>query len=577
MSAEQGCSSRPPSPQAVAKDDLVLQNRLRQIRRRLMVLSGKGGVGKSTVAVNLALALASQGHRVGLLDVDIHGPSIPKLLGLEGAQLGADANGIFPLAFSENLKVISIGFLLQKLEDAVIWRGPMKYNIIQQFLRDVNWGPLDYLVVDSPPGTGDEPLAIAQLIGQPARALIVTTPQALAVADVRRSITFCRQLALPVAGVVENMSGLNCPHCGQPIPLFSSGGGQRLAEEMQVPFLGRIPFEPQIVAGGDCGRPFVLHLAESQSAKMFAEIVRQIAVAEPEGSPGGPTGQSSVEEPVAVHGSDSTNPVMESRGEGGAIPHGFSPVAFEHARHPANLGALEDFNGHAQITGPCGDTMEFWLRVRDEQVQAVSFVTNGCMASHAAGSMTTRLAEGQTITAARQLTQQRVLDALGELPADGQHCALLAANTLRAACEDYLNREPHLSAAPSTQATDDINTSVKTSNIMRIAIPVTNGRLSPHFGHCERFALFDVDPQTRAIKQRQELEAPPHQPGLLPGWLAARGVQMVIVGGIGHRAVELFAQQGVRVLAGAPTEAAEAIVSAYLGGSLQLGQNVCDH
>jgi ATP-binding protein involved in chromosome partitioning len=248
-----------------------------QIGLKLLVMSGKGGVGKSTVAANLAASLARAGKSVGLLDVDIHGPSIPKLLGLEAEQLVVHDRGIAPIAIGENLKVMSIGFLLPGAAEAVIWRGPMKYGMIRQFLKDVDWGTLDYLVIDAPPGTGDEPLSVAQLIGQPAGAILVTTPQELAVADVRRSVSFCEKLSLPVVGIIENMSGLTCPHCGGRIELFKTGGGESLAREMAVPFLGSIPIDPQIVECGDRGTPYAQQFADSPAARAMAAIVDRIA------------------------------------------------------------------------------------------------------------------------------------------------------------------------------------------------------------------------------------------------------------------------------------------------------------
>jgi Mrp family chromosome partitioning ATPase len=254
----------------------ALARRMCQIGYKLLVMSGKGGVGKSTVAANLAASLASAGKRVGLLDVDIHGPSIPKLMGLENERLVAHGQEIVPIEIGENLKVMSIGFLLSSATDAVIWRGPMKYGVIRQFLKDVDWGELDYLVIDAPPGTGDEPLSVAQLVGQPAGAVLVTTPQDLAIADVRRSVSFCKKVELPVVGIVENMSGLACPHCGGRIELFKSGGGESLAREMEVPFLGAVPIDPQIVLHSDAGSPYSQHLSGSPTAESFAAIVRKI-------------------------------------------------------------------------------------------------------------------------------------------------------------------------------------------------------------------------------------------------------------------------------------------------------------
>ncbi len=243
-----------------------------RIRRRLVVVSGKGGVGKSTAAANLAVALSSQGHRVGLLDVDIHGPSIPKIMGCEGISLGSYGQAILPAAVRDRLTLMSIGFLIGNKTDAVIWRGPMKFKVIQQFLSDVAWGDLDYLVVDCPPGTGDEPLSVAQLIGRPAAAVVVTTPQDLAVADVRRCLNFCQKAELPIAGVLENMSGYVCPQCGIHTDLFGTRGGERLAAEMSVPFLGRIPIDPRVVSCGDAGRCLMDSHPESAAAQSYLSL-----------------------------------------------------------------------------------------------------------------------------------------------------------------------------------------------------------------------------------------------------------------------------------------------------------------
>jgi ATP-binding protein involved in chromosome partitioning len=272
---------RPEESEQEFDDRRELERRMCQIGMKLLVMSGKGGVGKSTVAANLAASLAAAGKTVGLLDVDIHGPSIPKLLGLEGEQLVPRGHGIAPVEIGGNLKVMSIGFLLPGTAEAVIWRGPMKYGVIRQFLKDVDWGPLDYLVIDAPPGTGDEPLSVAQLIGHPAGAILVTTPQDLAVADVRRSVSFCEKVSLPVVGIIENMSGLICPHCHGGIPLFKTGGGQALAREMKVPFLGSILIDPQIVQCGDRGTPYAQQFADSPAAKALAAIVQRIMVGTP--------------------------------------------------------------------------------------------------------------------------------------------------------------------------------------------------------------------------------------------------------------------------------------------------------
>ncbi|HNX26443.1 MAG TPA: Mrp/NBP35 family ATP-binding protein [Phycisphaerae bacterium] len=258
-------------------EEVELQTNMDRIGHKIMVLSGKGGVGKSTVAANLAMSLAKAGKKVGLLDVDLHGPSIQKILGLDGQRAGCQQNGkIMPIRLSCNFCVITLGLFLDSEKDAVIWRGPMKYNVIRQFLKDTQWGDLDYLVIDLPPGTGDEPLNVAQLIGAGTTAVVVTTPQEVAISDVRRSLSFCKSLKVKVLGIIENMSGFTCPHCGRHVDIFRSGGGERLAAEMAVPFLGKIPFDPQIVESGDCGKPFVEKFADSQAARAFAEIIKPI-------------------------------------------------------------------------------------------------------------------------------------------------------------------------------------------------------------------------------------------------------------------------------------------------------------
>jgi ATP-binding protein involved in chromosome partitioning len=262
------------------EDQQELRARMSQIKKKFVVLSGKGGVGKSTVAVNLAIALVNEGFRVGLLDVDIHGPSIPKLLGLEGHPVGYRDETLYPVEMTGNLRVMSIGFLLQGKDDAVIWRGPLKMKMIQQFLKDVEWGQLDFLIVDSPPGTGDEPLSVIQLIENADGAIIVTTPQELSIIDVQRSIGFCRKLNLPVSGVIENMSGFICPHCGKSTDIFKSGGGERMAKEVNVPFLGRIPLDPAITETGDEGRPYLMRYTDSETAKAFSRAIKPIMALE---------------------------------------------------------------------------------------------------------------------------------------------------------------------------------------------------------------------------------------------------------------------------------------------------------
>jgi len=391
---------------------------MENITHKFIVLSGKGGVGKSSIAVNLAVWLSMQGKSVGLLDIDIHGPSIPKLLNLEGRNVQAEGNKIKPILYNDTLKIMSIGFLLQNESDALIWRGPMKHNVIKQFVTDVSWGNLDYLVVDCPPGTGDEPLSIAQLLGKIDGAVIVTTPQQLAVVDVKKCITFCRQLKLPVLGVIENMSGFICPHCSNQIDIFKGDGGKQMARDFGVPFLGSIPMDPALARACDSGKPFINF--------------------------------------------DSQNPTAQ------AIGLAFEPLL--------GLG---------------------------KQIQ--------------------------TGTAFYSTSQNK----------------------------NPANKEKQ--------------------NKMKIAIPVTDGKLSAHFGHCEQFAIIDVDSGTKDIQGEKLVAPPPHEPGLLPKWLAELNVEIIIAGGMGQRAQQLFAQNNIDVVVGAPDNEPHQLVLQYLAGQLQCGQNICDH
>ena len=256
----------------IKEQDQRIGQALADIQKKYLVMSGKGGVGKTTVAVNLAAALAERAGSVGLLDVDLHGPNTLKMLGLEGMPITAAANRFNPLQYNANLKVMSIAGLLQSSDTAVIWRGPMKIGVIRQFIGDAAWGRLDYLVIDAPPGTGDEPLTVAQTVTG-AEAIIVTTPQAISVLDVSKSITFCRQVSMPIAGLVENMSAMNCPHCGKPIQLFGSGHGKQIAEETGIPFLGSLPLDPKIAASGDAGGPYILTNTHSEATTAFNRIV----------------------------------------------------------------------------------------------------------------------------------------------------------------------------------------------------------------------------------------------------------------------------------------------------------------
>lgn len=258
------------------KERQKLHSRLCRVQHKIVVLSGKGGVGKSTMAVNLAMGLVLAGKKVGLLDVDIHGPSVPTMMGLEG-RVPESVDGELIPVIADGLKVISAGFFLRSQDDAIIWRGPMKAGAIRQFIQDVAWGDLDFLVVDSPPGTGDEPLSVCQLMGDIDGAVIVTTPQKVAAVDVRKSITFCRQMKVPVLGVVENMSGFACPKCGEISSILGAGGGMKMAGEMGVPFLGAIPIDPEIAQDCDNGLVYVRRGQSTPTVKNMQDIIKPIA------------------------------------------------------------------------------------------------------------------------------------------------------------------------------------------------------------------------------------------------------------------------------------------------------------
>ncbi len=249
---------------------------MRAIKNKIMVMSGKGGVGKSTVAANLAAQLAKKGFKVGLLDSDIHGPSIPKMFGIEDKRPEVDEKGIVPVPVTENLKVMSIALLLEDKDSPIIWRGPAKMAAIKQFLEDVSWGKLDYLIVDLPPGTGDEPLSIAQLIEKIDGVVVVTTPQDMALVSVRKSITFAHMLKVPVIGIVENMSGIICPHCDEKIDIFGKGGVEKAAKDFDVPVLAALPMDPKIAEIEDTGQVHTLKADSTEWSKEFTKIVDSV-------------------------------------------------------------------------------------------------------------------------------------------------------------------------------------------------------------------------------------------------------------------------------------------------------------
>jgi ATP-binding protein involved in chromosome partitioning len=256
----------------------TLKIKMNKIKHKIAVISGKGGVGKSTVTVNLGMAFAMHGYvnSVGILDADIHGPCVPKMLGLHGQRLQANPIGMFPVMGPLGIKVVSMDFLLSSDETPVIWRGPLKMKAIQQFLSDIMWGELEFLLIDLPPGTGDEPLSVMQLIPDMDGVIIVTIPSGVSQVVVKKAVTFARQLGVPVIGIIENMSGFVCPKCGTETNIFKVGGGQKIAEDLSVPFLGSIPIDPEICRDSDNGIPFITEHMDSPATKAFSEIVKKI-------------------------------------------------------------------------------------------------------------------------------------------------------------------------------------------------------------------------------------------------------------------------------------------------------------
>ncbi len=252
--------------------DMKVKVSLSRIKNKFLIMSGKGGVGKTSVSVNLAVTLAKKGYKVGLMDVDIHGPDVPRMLGLNQVAMTAGLDKIFPVHYNENLGVISVESLSEDRDEAIIWRGPMKYNVIRQFISDVEWGDLDFLLIDAPPGTGDEPLTVCQTVID-AKAIIVTTPQEIALADVRKSINFCKTINIGIFGIVENMSGLTCPHCSEKITLFGEGGGgEKTATQTSIESLGQIPFDLKMVMCADSGISYLKAYDDSEITKAFDSI-----------------------------------------------------------------------------------------------------------------------------------------------------------------------------------------------------------------------------------------------------------------------------------------------------------------
>lgn len=401
------------------QEDVQLKQQLDRIGHKLLVMSGKGGVGKSSVASYLAVGLSKLGYRVGLMDVDLHGPSIPRMLGLSGMfRVDEQQKLLIPHQYNDHLEVVSIECLLEDRDAAVIWRGPVKDGVIKQFVAETRWGDLDFLVIDSPPGTGDEPLSVAQTMSD-AKAVIVTTPQEVSLADVRKSINFCRKVEMPILGLVENMNGLICPHCNKEVPLFGKDGGRKTCEQMGLHLLGSLPFDPRVVESGDIGKS----LLEQPDDSIFMKALQQL----------------------------------------------------------------------------------------------ITEVVSRCGTQPAKPAAQTGVAEGE--------------------------------------------------AAKGSGMSDLKN--------FKVAIPMAGGALTNHFGHCEQFSIVDV--RDGVIQNKQTITPPPHEPGLLPRWLGQLNVNLVIAGGMGARAIDLFNQQDIKVITGAPCLTPEELIQQFLTNSLTTGANVCDH
>ena len=271
-----GCPSQSKQANQQQQQEEQIKTSLAKIKNKIFVLSGKGGVGKSSVSANLAASLSRKGFKTGLMDVDLHGPSIAQMFGMtELLDVSPDQQLLLPKKINDNLKVVSIQALMQDKDQAIIWRGPAKTGMIKQFVGSVDWGKLDFLIIDAPPGTGDEPISVVQTIPD-AKAVVVTTPQEVALADVRKSISFCRTVKIKTLGIIENMGPFKCPHCGEIIELFKSGGGEAMAKKEGLSFLGSIPFDTEVVKSGDAGSPVVLENPESIFSKTFESIVKNI-------------------------------------------------------------------------------------------------------------------------------------------------------------------------------------------------------------------------------------------------------------------------------------------------------------
>ncbi len=268
--------AKPNKPQQKPDPDAAVKSSLAKIKNKLIVMSGKGGVGKTSASVNISIALSKKGYKVGLMDVDLHGPDVPRMLGLKGTPDLSKNQKLNPLKYSDNLSVISVESLTPNKDDAIIWRGPIKHSAINQFIGDVEWGELDFLIIDAPPGTGDEPLTVSQTISD-AKAIIVTTPQEVSLADVRKSISFCKTLKMEVFGLIENMSGLTCPHCGKKLELFGTGGGEKTAATAGIKFLGKIPFDQNVVLCGDSGSSFQDQFKDAEVTKAFERVADNLS------------------------------------------------------------------------------------------------------------------------------------------------------------------------------------------------------------------------------------------------------------------------------------------------------------
>lgn len=520
-----------------------LRQNLSGVAHRWLVLSGKGGVGKSTVAVNLACALAARGFKVGLLDTDIHGPNVPKMLGIEGMTFSGTEHALEPIKAYLRIKVVSLASLMPDPDTAIIWRGPKKMGIIRQFLADVNWGALDHLVVDSPPGTGDEPLSSAQLIDQVDGAIIVTSPQEVAVLDSRKCVDFARELKLPVAGIVENMSGMRCPHCDMPLDMFGVGGGKKAAQGLGVPYLGAIPFDPAIVESGDRGLPFMQFNKRSKAAGAFSKIVDGILATAKNGDVSRREEVKQMDEVknkqikvIAVASEDDRGMEGQVSGHFGRCPH-FTMVEVDGDRVVAHrVAANLHFGGHKPGVMP-----EFIKSLGADVILAGGMGPRAVEMFDSFGIEVATGAEGKVRDALeRYLTGQLK----GIVPCNHDHPESCGAHDAHDPCGASPEPKPGLADQPIVRL-----------GATRVAVPAKSdsglgAAVDPRFGRAPFYVLMDLESGEVLYTLPNTAAEAAHGAGISAARLMGeREVQAVIAGRFGPKAHDALVGLGITLWA----------------------------